>query len=80
MFFILLGVLLTALKVLEIGPVATWSWWAVVAPYGVAVAWWSFADATGRTARAQADKTEQRTLERRRRNLEAMGFSDKRRR
>ncbi len=80
MFFILIGVLLTVLKFLEIGPVASWSWWIVVAPYGVALAWWSFADATGRTAQAQADKTEARTKDRRKRNLEAMGFTDKRRR
>lgn len=30
--FGLLGVIFITLKVLEIGPVATWSWWWVTAP------------------------------------------------
>ena len=32
MYFIVLGVLLLAMKVAEFGPVANWSWWIVLAP------------------------------------------------
>jgi small Trp-rich protein len=79
MFFVLLGVLLTALKALGVEPVAAWSWWLVIAPYGLALAWWAFADATGRTAQAQADKTQERSRARRKRNLEALGLGNRRR-
>ena len=80
MFFVLIGVLLTALKFFEIGPVAAWSWWIVIAPYGLALAWWAFADATGRTAQAQADKVDDKARLRRQRNLEALGLGNRRRR
>ena len=80
MFFVLLGVLLFALKYLAIGPVAAWSWWIVIAPFACAVAWWAFADGSGLTARRQSEKVEERAKDRRRRNLEAMGLADKHRR
>jgi small Trp-rich protein len=80
MFFVLLGVLLEAMKLLEIGPVAAWSWWIVHAPFACAVAWWAFADGSGLTARRQSEKVDERARDRRQRNLEAMGLADKRRR
>ena len=80
MFFVLLGVLLVALKYLEVGPVGAWSWWIAIAPFGCAVAWWAFADGTGMTARDQSRKLDERTQQRRQRNLEALGTSQKHRR
>ncbi|MGB6114320.1 MAG: TIGR04438 family Trp-rich protein, partial [Comamonas sp.] len=49
MYTLILGVILVALKYLEIGPVATWSWWWVLAPFAVTAAWWVWADSTGYT-------------------------------
>jgi small Trp-rich protein len=80
MFFVLLGVLLVALKYLAVGPVGAWAWWIVLAPFACAVAWWAFADSTGMTAKHQSDKVDQRARNRRQKNLEALGLGDKRRR
>jgi small Trp-rich protein len=74
MWFIVLGVLLIALKLGDISVVAAWSWWVVLAPFAVAAAWWAYADASGLTKRREMDKLEDRKLERRRRSLEALGI------
>lgn len=77
--FVAIGVLLVLLKFLEIGPVAAWSWWIVLAPFAVAVVWWAISDATGITARRESDKVDARARARREKNLEAMGMSTKNR-
>jgi len=80
MYFLVLGVALLAMKYLEIGPVATWSWLVVFAPFGLAVAWWAWADATGYTKRKVMEKENARRKERIDKNKEAMGTLNKRRR
>jgi small Trp-rich protein len=74
MAFLILGILLLALKLAEIGPVAAWSWWWVLSPFGLAVLWWAFADSIGMTQRRAMDKMERKKLDRRNRNLEALGM------
>lgn len=74
MWFIVAGVLLVALKLADIGPVDQWSWWVVLAPFGLAALWWAYADSTGLTKKREMDKLEERKLERRRRNMEALGI------
>lgn len=74
MAFLLLGLALLALKFAEIGPVATWSWWVVLAPFGLAVAWWAYADSTGLTQRRAIAKMEKRKADRRQRDMEALGL------
>jgi len=74
MVFMVLGVLLLALKLAEINPVADWSWFAVLAPFAMAVAWWAFSDATGHTKRVGMRKEEARKLERRRNLAQGMGL------
>jgi small Trp-rich protein len=54
--------------------VATWSWWAVLTPFGLAVAWWAYSDATGMTQRREMDKVDERRQERRRKAFEALGI------
>lgn len=39
MVFLVVGVLLLLLKFFEFGPVAHWSWWVVLAPFGLALFW-----------------------------------------
>lgn len=51
MLFLGLGVLLLALKYLEFGIVAQWSWWVVLAPFALAVVWWTLADYYGYSKR-----------------------------
>jgi small Trp-rich protein len=74
MLFIVVGVLLIGLKLADIGPVATWSWWIVLAPFGLAAAWWAYADASGLTKRREMDKLEDRKKERRSKAMDALGI------
>lgn len=56
MYFLGIGVLLLILKLMEIDPVATWSWLYVLAPFGLAALWWSWADASGYTKRKAMER------------------------
>jgi small Trp-rich protein len=80
MAFLILGILLLALKLAEFGPVGAWSWWAVLLPFALATAWWAFSDAMGLTQRRAMDKMERTKAERRNRNLQALGLSPRRER
>lgn len=80
MAFLILGILLLAMKLAELGPVAGWAWWIVLAPFALAVAWWGLADSTGLTQRRAMDKMERLKAERRDRNLEALGTGPRRER
>ena len=81
MYFLGLGLILLAMKYLEMGPVAVWSWWVVLAPFGLAVVWWAWADASGYTKRKAMEREDARRKDRIERNREAMGtLSSKRRR
>lgn len=75
MWFVVLGVLLIALKLAEFGFVAVWSWWVVLSPFALAAVWWAYADASGVTKKHEMDKLEEKKAERRRKNMEAMGIS-----
>jgi len=74
MVFILLGVLLVALKWAEVAPVTEWSWWIVLAPFALALAWWALADANGLTQRRAMRKDQQRKDARRRNLADGMGL------
>lgn len=80
MWFIVVGVLLLLMKVAEVGPVADLSWWWVLAPFGVAVVWWEFADKTGYTQRKAMDRLDERKEARRQEAMSKLGTSDKQRR
>lgn len=64
MWFLMLGVLGVALKYLEIGPIATLSWWIVLIPFPLAMAWWAWADASGYTKRKVIERENIRKEER----------------
>lgn len=74
MWFVILGVLFIALKLLEAGPVGAWSWLWVLSPFALAVAWWWWADTTGYTKRREMDKMEDKKVARRRKSLQALGL------
>ena len=76
---VIVGVLLLAAKMAEYGPFATWSWWIVLAPFGLAVLWWEFADSSGWTKRRVMDKMEERKVKRRKSMMESLGLGTKRR-
>jgi small Trp-rich protein len=77
MAFIVLAVILLALKLLDVAPVAAWSWWWVLAPNVAALVWWAYADGSGLTRRREMDKDQERKDDRRRRNIAAMGLGPK---
>lgn len=74
MAFVMLGVVLIALKLLDIGPPGVWSWWIVLFPFALAVVWWAWADMSGFTQRAEMDKMEEKKLARRRKAMSALGL------
>lgn len=73
MYFLGLGVILLALKYLEVDPVAAWSWWWVLSPFALAVAWWAWADASGYTKRKAMEREDLRRKARIERNKDAIG-------
>ncbi len=79
MYFLGLGVVLLALKYLEIGPVAAWSWWWVFAPFALAVAWWYWADSSGYTKRKAMEREDARRQARIDRNKDAIGTNYRKR-
>jgi len=74
MWFLLIGVLGAVLKYLEVGFVAQWSWWIVLIPFALAVAWWAYADASGYTKRRVIEKENLRKQERIDRQRSALGM------
>jgi small Trp-rich protein len=79
MYLLGIGIILLALKYLEIGPVATWSWWVVLAPFGLAVAWWTWADMSGYTKRKAVERENLRKQARIDKSREALGLGPKKR-
>ena len=73
MVFLILGVVLSIMKYMEFGPVAVWDWWMVLAPFGLATAWWAWADSTGYTKKKAMEVEQARVKARIDRNREAMG-------
>ncbi|HQQ69944.1 MAG TPA: TIGR04438 family Trp-rich protein [Alicycliphilus sp.] len=78
MYALLLGIILILLKYLGVGPVANWSWWWVLSPLAVAVAWWAWADATGYTKRKAMEKMDQRKQDRIDKHKQALGMKARR--
>jgi small Trp-rich protein len=74
MAFLIVGVLLLAMKLAAFGPVAEWGWTWVMLPFGLAVVWWAIADKTGLTRRRAMRKMDERKAERRQRSLEQLGL------
>ncbi|MET0333533.1 MAG: TIGR04438 family Trp-rich protein [Rhizobacter sp.] len=80
MYFVVLGLILLVMKVAEFGPVALWSWLAVLWPWVAAVIWWAWADGTGYTKRREMDKMDDRVEKRRVENLANLGMDARGRR
>ena len=74
MGFLLIGIVTVLMKYLEFGPVAAWPWYVVLAPFGLAVLWWWWADASGYTKRVEIEKMEKRKQDRIEKQRVAMGM------
>ncbi|OGB18432.1 MAG: hypothetical protein A2W72_19545 [Burkholderiales bacterium RIFCSPLOWO2_12_67_14] len=79
MFLLIAGVALTIWNYLRIGLVADSSWWWVLSPFLMAMAWWAWADATGYTKRKQMEKMDKKKQDRIEKQREALGLKSKRR-
>jgi len=75
MWFVVIGCVLLTMKLTDFGFAAAWSWLWILAPFGLAVVWWAFADAVGLTKQREMDKLEERKHERRRKHMEALGLN-----
>ena len=80
MYLLVLGIALLALKYLEFGPVAQWSWWAVLSPFALAVVWWTWADWSGFTKKKAIKRENDRKQARIDKSKEALGMKTTRRR
>ena len=78
MWFLMLGVLGVLLKYFEVGPIAQWSWWVVLIPFPLAMAWWSWADWSGYTKRKAMERESERKQARIDRQRSQMGMLDSR--
>ena len=79
MYLLLIGIVGLALKYLAIEPVAGLSWWLVLSPFALAVAWWAWADASGYTKRREIEKMDGRKQKRINKQRAAMGLAGKKR-
>jgi small Trp-rich protein len=80
MYLLGLGLVLLLMKYYEVDPVATWSWWVVLAPFAAAAAWWAWADATGYTKRRAMEKMELKKKQRIEKQRESLGLKPGKRR
>jgi len=79
-YFLFAGIVLLGMKYMEFGPVANWSWLAVLSPFALAAAWWAWADATGYTKKKAMQKMDKRKQDRLDKQREALGLNGKSRR
>ncbi|MFP8833638.1 TIGR04438 family Trp-rich protein [Hydrogenophaga sp. XSHU_21] len=80
MYLLGLGIVLLLMKYLEVDPVAAWSWWTVLAPFGLAAVWWVWADMSGYTKRKAMEKMDQKKKDRIEKQREALGMKPGKRR
>ena len=77
MYLLGLGLILLIMKYLEFGPVATWSWWLVLAPFGLAVLWWAWADWSGYTKKKAMERDDARRQSRIDKTRKTLGMLSK---
>ncbi|MCM3563872.1 TIGR04438 family Trp-rich protein [Hydrogenophaga intermedia] len=80
MYLLGLGIVLLLMKYLEVDPVTAWSWWVVLAPFALAVAWWAWADTTGYTKRKAMERMDQKKKDRIDKQRETLGLKPGKRR
>ena len=80
MYLVGVGLVLLIMKFMEIPPVALWAWWIVLAPFGLAIAWWSWADSSGYTKRKEMEREDAKRQARIDRNRDAMGLKSTKKR
>ena len=77
---VVIGVLLLLGWWLDVGPLGRLPWYVPLIPFGLAVLWWEFADASGWTQRRVIEKLERKKIERREKAMESLGLTTRRER
>ncbi|HEY4080040.1 MAG TPA: TIGR04438 family Trp-rich protein [Burkholderiaceae bacterium] len=77
MGFVVIGALLIALKLLGFGPFGALSWWWVLSPFALAIAWWTWSDASGLSAKKAMQRVEDRKTRRREEQMVKLGIDPK---
>lgn len=86
MWFVIIGVVMLVLNLAGIGPLGSWTWtwdgkaWFILIPFGLAMAWWSWSDASGRTQRKAMERVDAKRVARRQKALDALGLQKRGRR
>ena len=80
MYLLGLGVILLALKYLEVAPVAELDWWQVLSPFVLAMVWWAFADWSGYTKKKAVEREDARRQARIDKSRDALGMLPKKKR
>jgi len=80
MYLLGIGIILLVMKYMEIAPVVAWSWWVVLAPFGLAVVWWTWADWSGYTKRKAVQKEAAKKQARIDKSKEGLGIKPTKRR
>jgi small Trp-rich protein len=86
MLFVVIGVVLIVLNLLEVGVVGTWNWhltgdlWKFFFPFLLASLWWIWSDKSGLNKRREMDRMEKKKSDRRKENLAALGMDTRARR
>lgn len=76
MAFVLLGVLLIVLKLggfVQFHKDEFWAWLIVLSPFALALLWWAWSDASGRTQKKAMDALDAKKAARREQQMEALG-------
>lgn len=79
MYLLIAGIGLMLMKYWEIGFVAELSWWWVLSPFVMAIAWWAWADSTGYTKRKAMERMDEKKKARIDKQREALGIKQRRR-
>jgi small Trp-rich protein len=86
MLFVIIGVILIALNLADIGVVGTWNWylsgdlWKFALPFVFAAVWWTWSDVSGLNKRREMARMEKKKDDRRKENLAALGMDTRARR
>ncbi|MFM2111929.1 MAG: hypothetical protein RLZZ271_589 [Pseudomonadota bacterium] len=77
MYFVIIAVILTALKLMEVLPFANLGWFWIAALFILASIWWFWADSSGYTKRKQQERMDDKVKKRVERQKEALGLGIK---
>jgi small Trp-rich protein len=83
MLFVVIGLIVIALNLANVGVFGTWNWeafgdlWKFTVPFIFAVLWWIWSDVSGLNKRREMERMEKRKSDRRKENLVSLGMDNR---